>query len=163
MLRRCIPKAFTFLPSRRCLSSTTFIKSADPYPLPLQSFRPSKQNDSSVLDNQDIPSHLMPKPLPRNNETVDTLRARLVYQSRKRGTLETDLLLSTFAKENLESMTESELKEFDKLMDEPDWDIYYWCTEKRDPPPRWANSPLLEKLRVHTRNEGKVVRKMPDL
>ena len=48
-------------------------------------------------------------------------------------------------------------------MDEPDWDIYYWATEKRTPPERWANSKLLEKLRVHVKNEGKVVRRMPDL
>lgn len=48
-------------------------------------------------------------------------------------------------------------------MDEPDWDIYYWAIDKRPPPERWADSPLLEKLRVHARNEGKVVRRMPAL
>ena len=54
-------------------------------------------------------------PLPRLNETVETLRARLVYQSRKRGTLESDLLLSTFARDHLSAMTEIELKEYDKV------------------------------------------------
>lgn len=48
-------------------------------------------------------------------------------------------------------------------MDEPDWDIYYWAIEKRAPPERWVNSPLLSKLRVHARNEGKVVRMMPEI
>ena len=48
-------------------------------------------------------------------------------------------------------------------MDEPDWDIYYWATGKRTPPERWVGSKVLEKLRVHARNEGKVVRRMPDL
>lgn len=48
-------------------------------------------------------------------------------------------------------------------MDEPDWDIYYWATENRTPPERWASSSLLEKLKAHTKNEGKVVRRMPDL
>ena len=43
------------------------------------------------------------------------MRARLVYQSRKRGTLESDLLLSTFAKEQLPKMSEAELHEFDKV------------------------------------------------
>lgn len=60
-------------------------------------------------------------------------------------------------------MNAEELSEFDKLMDEPDWDIYYWATEKRTPPERWTGSRLLEKLKVHARNEGKVVRRMPDL
>jgi len=91
------------------------------------------------------------------------MRARLVYQSRKRGTLESDLLLSTFASERLSGMEEPELKEYDKLLDEPDWDIYYWATEKKAPPERWAQSKILELLKEHAKNEGKVVRRMPDL
>lgn len=43
------------------------------------------------------------------------MRARLVYQSRKRGTLETDLVLSTFARENLNSMTKAEMEEYDSV------------------------------------------------
>ena len=50
-----------------------------------------------------------------------------------------------------------------QLLDEPDWDIYYWATEKRPAPERWAESPLLAKLRIHARNEGKEIRRMPDL
>lgn len=30
------------------------------------------------------------------------------------------------------------------MLDEPDWDIYYWSIEKRNPPERWAGSKLLE-------------------
>ena len=48
-------------------------------------------------------------------------------------------------------------------MDEADWDIYYWATKQRETPERWEKSPLMQKLRVHVKNEGKVVRKMPDL
>lgn len=43
------------------------------------------------------------------------MRARLIYQTRKRGTLESDLLLSTFAKDELDKMSEVEMKEFDKV------------------------------------------------
>ena len=50
-----------------------------------------------------------------------------------------------------------------QLLDEPDWDIYYWATGHRTPPERWAHSTLLEKLQEHARNDGKVVRRMPDL
>ena len=56
-----------------------------------------------------------PNPLPRPGESIETTRARLVYQSRKRGTLESDLLLSTFAQEHLSSMVAEELSEFDKV------------------------------------------------
>ncbi|KAI0916053.1 hypothetical protein AcV5_003497 [Taiwanofungus camphoratus] len=138
------------------LFSTTARRSADPWgPMPN-----TPEHMSKTTSALDLPP---PEPIPRPGEPVEKMRARLVYQSRKRGTLESDLLLSTFAKEQLATMGEVELREFDKLMDEPDWDIYYWATRKKVPPERWANSVLLEKLQKHVRNEGKVVRRMPDL
>ena len=152
--------------------SSTARRFKDPWLLP--------NTPEHELSTQSPPNLPPPTPIPRPNEPVETLRARLVYQSRKRGTLESDLILSTFAQEYLGKMSEDELKEYDKvryewmksycslltsgqLLDEPDWDIYYWSTEKREPPERWATSQLLEKLRVHARNEGKVIRRMPAL
>ncbi|KAI0759806.1 Flavinator of succinate dehydrogenase-domain-containing protein [Irpex lacteus] len=140
-LARALPRP-TF--SRTRLLTTTIPRHKDPWPLPH-----TPEHLASTATPTDVPP---PEPLPRVGES-----------SRKRGTLESDLLLSTFAKEQLKVMSEGELKEFDRLMDEPDWDIYYWATEKRTPPERWANSKLLDKLRVHVKNEGRVVRRMPDL
>jgi succinate dehydrogenase flavin-adding protein (antitoxin of CptAB toxin-antitoxin module) len=57
------------------------------------------------------------------------LTASLPDQSRKRGTLESDLLLSTFAAAHLPTMTMSQLKQYDLFLDENDWDIYYWATQ----------------------------------
>ena len=79
----------------------------DPWMLPN-----TPEHELATQSPPDLPA--LP-PLPRPNETVDKLRARLVYQSRKRGTLESDLLLSTFAGENLPGMSEEELKEYDKV------------------------------------------------
>ncbi|KAG5298184.1 TPR domain-containing protein, G-protein comlpex beta subunit CpcB [Histoplasma ohiense] len=74
------------------------------------------------------------EPLKRDGEDIMTMRARLLYQSRKRGILESDLLLSTFASRHLPTMTERQLQEYDKFLDENDWDIYYWATqEEKDP------------------------------
>ncbi|KAJ7682944.1 DUF339-domain-containing protein [Mycena rosella] len=137
----------------RSLSRTSALR-ADPWPLP------HTPEHLASTTSPDIPPHA---PLPRPNELLSTLRARLVYQSRKRGTLESDLILSTFAREHLQGMSEPELREYDKLLDEADWDIYYWATEERTPPERWAGSAILEKLKIHARNEGKVVRRMPAL
>lgn len=50
-------------------------------------------------------------------------------QSRKRGTLESGLLLSTFAAAELASMTPAQLDQYDRLLDENDWDLYYWATQ----------------------------------
>lgn len=54
-------------------------------------------------------------------------------QSRKRGTLESDLLLSTFADENLGKMTAAQLQQYDQFLHENDWDIYYWTTQEASP------------------------------
>ncbi|EFW19264.1 TPR repeat protein [Coccidioides posadasii str. Silveira] len=74
------------------------------------------------------------EPLRRTGEDVATMRARLLYQSRKRGTLESDLLLSTFAATNLSTMSKSQLEEYDRFLDENDWDIYYWATQEPPAP-----------------------------
>ncbi|KAB5590788.1 Succinate dehydrogenase assembly factor 2 [Ceratobasidium theobromae] len=154
-LRRAYLRAST--QQCRYTSSKAGSSFPDPFPLPLSS-------DVSHESSQDgLDESLLPPPIHRPNETITSLRARLVYQTRKRGTLESDLLLSTFAKENLPKMSEKELREFDKLLDEPDWDIYYWAIDKRQPPKRWEGTELLEKLRLHAKNEGKVVRRMPAL
>lgn len=55
---------------------------------------------------------------------------RVIDQSRKRGTLESDLLLSTFADANLSKMSPKQLEQYDLFMDENDWDIYYWATQE---------------------------------
>lgn len=57
----------------------------------------------------------------------------LIDQSRKRGTLESDLLLSTFADTNLPHMTTQQLQQYDLFLDENDWDIYYWATQEPTP------------------------------
>ncbi|KAL4771521.1 WD40-repeat-containing domain protein [Aspergillus nidulans var. acristatus] len=72
------------------------------------------------------------EPLRRVGEDISTMRARLLYQSRKRGILESDLLLSTFADVYLADMNKEQLQEYDRFLDENDWDIYYWATQ--DPP-----------------------------
>ncbi|KAF5894212.1 succinate dehydrogenase assembly factor 2, mitochondrial, partial [Clarias magur] len=66
----------------------------------------------------------------KKNEPLDIKRKRLLYESRKRGMLENCILLSLFAKQYLESMSESHLRQYDRLINEPsnDWDIYYWAT-----------------------------------
>ncbi|KAJ6487863.1 DUF339-domain-containing protein [Mycena sanguinolenta] len=138
----------------RLLSRTAALR-ADPWPLPHTPEHLAFTESQS--ENPPLP------PLPRPNEPLSTMRARLVYQSRKRGTLESDLILSTFARDHLSGMSEVELREYDKLLDEADWDIYYWATDERTPPERWAGSPILERLKIHARNEGKVVRRMPSL
>jgi succinate dehydrogenase assembly factor 2 len=100
--------------SIRTITSNPLPNLQDPYPLPLSKPELATAPNPERLadDNEDWP---IPAPLDRTGEDEKTLRARLVYQTRKRGTLETDLILSTFARDRLGSMGMEELLEFDKV------------------------------------------------
>lgn len=105
-------------------------------------------------------------PLPRKNEKTDTKRARLMWQSRKRGILETDLLLSRFAKKYLPSMSREQLDEYDNLLDEQDWDIFYWATKNEDVKPcpeKWKKSEIMTLLQKESENKEREVMRMPDI
>ncbi|CAN9210877.1 unnamed protein product [Alternaria alternata] len=68
------------------------------------------------------------EPIRRTGEDPNTM-----HQSRKRGTLESDLLLSTFADAHLSTMSPSLMQQYDTFLDENDWDIYYWATQEPTP------------------------------
>lgn len=133
-----------------------------------------------------------PHPEGRDGEPTETLRKRLVYESRKRGILEMDLILSTFARDRLDSMSDRELREYDRVsrggfsllagrirsatgpsadlvshvlqfLTLPDWTIYYYVTGKAEAPEPWRSSAVLSDLLHHSANKGKDVRRMPDL
>ncbi|XP_064144035.1 succinate dehydrogenase assembly factor 2, mitochondrial isoform X1 [Loxodonta africana] len=101
--------------------------------LSMKSLRRFYRGDSTT----DSQKYLIEIPLPpwqeRTDESIETKRARLLYESRKRGMLENCILLSLFAKEHLHRMTEKQLNLYDRLINEPsnDWDIYYWATGRR--------------------------------
>lgn len=93
------------------------------------------------------------------------LLPRLLYQSRKRGMLENDLLLSTFAAKYLRTMTAEQVEMYDTLINKPsnDWDIYYWATGNKPTPPEYENE-MMQMFRTHVKNEMKEKRlRMPDL
>lgn len=117
-------------------------------------------------EEDDVTMRVKVAPIKRTGESLDRQRARLVYQSRKRGILETDLLLSRFAAEYLKSMTPEELQEYDDLLNELDWDIYYWATKNYSITPlpaKWENSKVLQKLQEFSANKNKEILRMPDL
>ena len=68
-------------------------------------------SERQTLDGVDAPMRVPG----RESEERETKIARLVYQCRKRGTLETDLLLSTFAKKELKTLPTEELDELDRV------------------------------------------------
>nr|XP_055137760.1 succinate dehydrogenase assembly factor 2, mitochondrial isoform X5 [Symphalangus syndactylus] len=101
--------------------------------LSVTSFRRFYKGDSPTDSQKDMIEIPLPPWQERTDESIETKRARLLYESRKRGMLENCILLSLFAKEHLQRMTEKQLNLYDRLINEPsnDWDIYYWATGRR--------------------------------
>ncbi|CAG9766688.1 unnamed protein product [Ceutorhynchus assimilis] len=124
------------------------------------------RNASDVMvDPPEDPTITIPRPLSRENEDLKQRKARLVYQSRKRGMLENDLLLSTFIAKHLDTFTPQQIDTYDKLINGPsnDWDIYYWASEVK-PIPADYNNDIMQMLKIHCKNLNKESRiRQPDL
>ncbi|KAJ3190095.1 succinate dehydrogenase assembly factor 2 [Gaertneriomyces sp. JEL0708] len=126
----------------------------------------SRKPPAPDSENPDyLPDFKIPKPVRPADEPTPKKIARLIYSSRKRGILETDLLLSTFAGEKLAQLPRQELDEYDDLLEENDWDIYYWITgtEGKIPPKRVQEMKVFPKLVEHAKNKGKKILRMPEL
>ena len=64
----------------------------------------------------------------------EILRQRLMYQSKRRGTKEADMIIGQFAIENIDSMTREELRQFGSLLEESDPELMSWITGLETPP-----------------------------
>lgn len=91
------------------------------------------------------------------NETVETLRSRLIYQSKKRGILENDILIGGFAEINsLKNLNYSQLIEYDKIIngEHNEWDLYYYLSGRKELPADLKNSEVF-KIIIDFVNEKK--------
>ena len=101
----------------------------------------------------------------RPAETIEVKRSRLLYQSRKRGMLENDLLLATFASRYLPKLELPQLQQYDNLIngESNDWEIFYWIIGQKPTPVEFDND-IMKLLREHAANLNKEVRiRQPDL
>jgi succinate dehydrogenase assembly factor 2 len=65
---------------------------------------------------------------------VDIRRKRLVYRSKQRGWLEVDLLLGTWASQNVPKLNDEELNQFEDFVNQETIDIYNIITLRLDVP-----------------------------
>ncbi|XP_033269988.1 succinate dehydrogenase assembly factor 2, mitochondrial isoform X1 [Orcinus orca] len=133
--------------------------------LRVTSFRRCYRGDSPTDSQKDMIEIPLPPWQERTDESIETKRARLLYESRKRGMLENCILLSLFAKAHLHNMTEKQLNLYDRLINEPsnDWDIYYWATEAKPAPEIFENE-VMALLRDFAKNKNREQRlRAPDL
>ncbi len=88
-------------------------------------------------------------PQGKTDETAENKRKRLIFRSAHRGTKEMDIIMGTFAVQNVPDFTEKELTEYDKLLSHNDPDLYNWLTEKEPPPEEVARLSVFRKLLAH--------------
>jgi antitoxin CptB len=67
---------------------------------------------------------------------VEKQRKRLLYQSRHRGTKESDLFLGAFADRYLPNFTAAQLAEYDSILAETDDTLFDWIYGRIAPPAR---------------------------
>lgn len=111
-------------------------------------------------------SNQLPTLHEQNYHKLDARRRKLLYRSKERGMLETDLLLGTFALKYLHTLNDTQLEQFEALLDAIDPDIYQvnntiaipkvlnsnysvqWITKKVEPPPDYDNE-ILKMVQDH--------------
>jgi antitoxin CptB len=83
------------------------------------------------------------------HETVRVRRKRLLYQSRYRGCLESDLLFGSFAARHLAALSRLQLDRYEALLEESDHDLFAWISGQQPVPDRHDHDVfrLLQNLR----------------
>jgi len=115
--------------------------------------------DWPILANASYEIEIPLPELKRRVENLETTRARLLYQSRKRGMAENDILISTFAQRYLPGFDVDQLCMYDDIINKPsnDWDLYYWMTGASPIPAEFNNS-VMDLMVEHSKNTGMEVR-----
>lgn len=71
---------------------------------------------------------------------------RLAMRSMRRGIKEMDIILSSYATANLETMDDTTITLYDRLLDENDQDLYQWVTGQVDAKPEFKE--MIAKISV---------------
>lgn len=69
----------------------------------------------------------------------ETTIRRLAMRSMRRGIKEMDLILSDFADRRLQDLSDTELVCYERLLAEPDLEIYGWILGQAAPPDHYAD------------------------
>jgi antitoxin CptB len=81
-------------------------------------------------------------------ETHDIRIKRLSMRSWRRGIKEMDLILGGFADAGLAGLDDAAMDVYEVLLEENDWDLYYWVTGAREVPE--AHRAMIDLLRRHS-------------
>lgn len=83
-----------------------------------------------------------------NDEKTEEFRRKLRFRAWHRGTREMDLLLGSFADQNVNNFDYEMLVQFEKLLECPDPDLYEWVSGQTKVDPA-EESPVMDLLLKH--------------
>ncbi len=81
-----------------------------------------------------------------SSAALDERRRRILFRAWRRGLREMDLVMGRFADAHLPAMSDSELSEFERLLDVPDPQVLAWITGEEATPAEF-DTPLMARLR----------------
>ena len=79
------------------------------------------------------------------SETKQARLRKLEYRSRHRGIREMDIVFARFAEHVLDGLSDSELDDYERILELPDDKLFSWATG-REQVPEELRSPLLDSL-----------------
>ena len=86
----------------------------------------------------------------RTSADLDHRRRRTLFRAWHRGIREMDLIMGRFADAEIGTMPDSDLDDFERLIDVPDHDLFRWITGEGETPSNYDTA-LFRRLRAfHT-------------
>ncbi len=84
----------------------------------------------------------------RSSAGLSSRQRKALYRAWHRGMRETDLILGSFADHEIGLLSETELAEFESLLDRTDSDILAWVTGNA-PVPASVDTELFRRIKAH--------------
>ncbi len=81
-----------------------------------------------------------------NGGSFGARRKRLLFRAQRRGFKEVDLIFGVFAAEELAGLGDTELDQFEALLEAPDQEVYAWLRGHTAPPAEF-DTPLFTRLK----------------
>ncbi len=118
----------------------------------LSKYSPEKVKQIEEMDtylrsrHKDLEKTLSP------SELDEVRRKRMIYRSKQRGWLEADILLGSWAKENVPKLSSAELDELEIILEEETIDIFNYMSGKDALPPHLEGLKVMQQLKSYSLN-----------
>jgi antitoxin CptB len=86
----------------------------------------------------------------RSSEGLDERRRKLLFRAWRRGVRETDLIVGRFADAQIDKFSETDLDDFERLIEAPNAALYAWVIGAEAVPPDYDTAVLAKLREFHT-------------